>query len=114
MQGIKIRKIGCITFGQPRVGNRSLARLLDDLIPSYIRVVFERDAITGQPGIPILFKHAGSEIVVDDKGNCIPKPSFIEKTFMGSKTHFGNHSMTKYLQAFKSNIALLNSMTYTL
>eukprot|EP00468_Gymnochlora_sp_CCMP2014_P005695 CAMPEP_0167750432 /NCGR_PEP_ID=MMETSP0110_2-20121227/5988_1 /TAXON_ID=629695 /ORGANISM="Gymnochlora sp., Strain CCMP2014" /LENGTH=683 /DNA_ID=CAMNT_0007635753 /DNA_START=1061 /DNA_END=3112 /DNA_ORIENTATION=+ len=99
-------RIGCITFGQPRVGNREFANFVEKMVPSFFRVVYERDIVTGQPGIPILFKHAGFEAVVDDKGNCIPQPSFVEKTFMASKTHLKNHMTQAYVRAYASNITL--------
>jgi len=101
-------EVGCVTFGQPRVGNRPFARLVDRVVPAFIRIVYERDVITGQPSIPLLFKHAGLEAVVDDKGNCIPDPSFVERTFMGSRTNFASHSLGKYLDAYNSNVALIN------
>ncbi len=104
------RRVACVTFGQPKVGNAAFAKLLESTVPAFLRVVYERDVVSVQPSIPFLFQHAGREVVIDDRGNCTTKPTFVEKTFMDSRVDFSAHSMARYVAGFKSNVSLTHAL----
>jgi triacylglycerol lipase len=56
------------TFGQPRVGNRAFAKLLNLALPgNYFRVVYQEDIVARVPHLPAfhdLYWHAGTEVFI--------------------------------------------------
>eukprot|EP00466_Bigelowiella_natans_P008871 jgi/Bigna1/89404/estExt_fgenesh1_pg.C_480133 len=90
------------TFGSPRVGSYAFASLFDRKVPEAMRLVFERDMVTNQPKFCCAYKHVGREILVDERGNCIANPTFVEKAFSNSKTRISDHSMFAYLRGMKA------------
>lgn len=88
------------TFGSPRVGNATFARLYDASNDGTFRVEADGDVITDIPKFIMLYKHVGVPVLVDVFGNAIVSPSFIEKRLQAaSKTSFVAHSMNTYRRA---------------
>jgi triacylglycerol lipase len=59
-QAIDTRSVACLTWGQPRVGNRAWAESTNGRLGCYIRYVNRRDPV---PGIPwVGYEHAGFEV----------------------------------------------------
>jgi hypothetical protein len=50
------------TFGSPRVGNSFFSFLVNQIIPSYIRVVHCNDVVPHVPIKVLGYKHAGVEV----------------------------------------------------
>eukprot|EP00467_Chlorarachnion_reptans_P023522 CAMPEP_0114500702 /NCGR_PEP_ID=MMETSP0109-20121206/8104_1 /TAXON_ID=29199 /ORGANISM="Chlorarachnion reptans, Strain CCCM449" /LENGTH=334 /DNA_ID=CAMNT_0001678379 /DNA_START=1030 /DNA_END=2034 /DNA_ORIENTATION=+ len=96
------RSTACFTFGSPRVGSYSFARLYNEYVPDTMRIVFERDLITDQPKFCFAFKHVGREILIDERGNCIAEPTFVERKFQASKTRLYDHSLNMYVKGFRA------------
>jgi len=92
----------CFTFGSPRVGSYSFASLFDEKVPDTMRMVFERDFVTDQPKFFCAFKHVGREILIDEQGNCIAQPTFVEKAFFDSRTRIRDHSLIQYVKGFNA------------
>mmetsp|Transcript_23153 Transcript_23153/g.37182 ORF Transcript_23153/g.37182 Transcript_23153/m.37182 type:complete len:129 (-) Transcript_23153:92-478(-) len=86
----------------PRVGSYAFASLFDRKVPEAMRLVFERDMVTNQPKFCCAYKHVGREILIDERGNCIANPTFVEKAFSNSKTRISDHSMFAYLRGMKA------------
>eukprot|EP01062_Namystynia_karyoxenos_P026207 TRINITY_DN20434_c0_g1_i1.p1 TRINITY_DN20434_c0_g1~~TRINITY_DN20434_c0_g1_i1.p1 ORF type:complete len:1777 (+),score=357.84 TRINITY_DN20434_c0_g1_i1:82-5412(+) len=72
------------TYGCPKVGNRAFRRHYDDHVPHCFRVVNQNDIVSTIPlsFCGMLFQHVGREVCVDNKGNLIIEPTFIEE-FVG-------------------------------
>lgn len=85
------------TFGAPRVGNNTFARLMNSRVPHMYRVVFDGDLVAGIPKFMFMFKHAGTEVVLDGSGNLIVDPSFVESKLRArTKRHIASHAMASY------------------
>ncbi|RHY29564.1 hypothetical protein DYB32_005046 [Aphanomyces invadans] len=77
-------------FGAPRVGNPAFVRQYNRAVPNSHRVVLDGD-LWG------LYEHVGSEIALDEGGNVIVDPSFIERRLhQRSKTRVAVHGMLVY------------------
>jgi len=100
-------------FGSPRVGNHAFAQLYDKNVPKSFRVVMDGDVITNTPKLCCLYKHVGSEILLDTAGNFIINPAFVEKTFRQGRTSFKSHSLKVYLGALKQACAMMYPTTVT-
>eukprot|EP01135_Chromosphaera_perkinsii_P010902 Nk52_evm29s2273 gene=Nk52_evmTU29s2273 len=67
-------------FGSPRVGNRMFAQMFDYYIPKAYRVCQDGDVITGFPKWG--YRHVGTHVVIDAKGNLLVSMSGYEKMVM--------------------------------
>lgn len=56
-----------ITFGSPRVGDKRFVNIVNKKVKQYYRFIHGYDIVTTIPKIN--YKHAGTEIRLDDKGN---------------------------------------------
>eukprot|EP00164_Ancoracysta_twista_P003662 GFYU01004904.1.p1 GENE.GFYU01004904.1~~GFYU01004904.1.p1 ORF type:complete len:1060 (-),score=260.03 GFYU01004904.1:302-3481(-) len=87
----------CYTFGSPRVGNHAFAKFYDALVPNTYRVVFDGDFVAGVPKFVNMYKHVGSEVLIDFAGNVVIAPSYIESRFFKSmSTSFLKHARVTY------------------
>jgi hypothetical protein len=86
------------TFGQPRLGNPTFSRMYNRRVPDSFRLVTDGDLVTGIPrGLFSMYKHAGIEVWVDEYGNIIVSPSFVERAFRASsRTSIIAHKMATY------------------
>eukprot|EP00466_Bigelowiella_natans_P008177 jgi/Bigna1/87981/estExt_fgenesh1_pg.C_260163 len=89
-------------FGAPRLGNHAFAQLYDEKVPKSFRIVMDGDLITQTPKLCCLYKHVGSEILLDMSGNFIINPAFVEKTFRSGRTSLKMHSLEKYVYSLQS------------
>jgi hypothetical protein len=73
----------------------------DFFLQSY-RVVNDRDFITGIPKFLFVFKHIGTEVLIDKRGNLVTDLTAVEKMFSDSKRVFTDHTMEKYRRSLAS------------
>ena len=60
-------RIGIYNFGSPRVGDFAFHNLYNRALPNTFRVVVDGDLVTGVPKNSQGFRHAGTQILIDDK-----------------------------------------------
>jgi len=71
----KIPVAGVYTFGQPRVGNATFARLYDcRLADRTWRLVNANDLVPRLPGLLLGYRHCGQEILLAPGGGCLVNP----------------------------------------
>ena len=88
------------SFGSPRLANQRFARSLNRVLPSHYRFVYERDMIPQYPKFLYVYKHAGTEVMVDGSANLIFGPSSMERTFMRfGKGSMRAHELQNYIDA---------------
>eukprot|EP01065_Artemidia_motanka_P017867 TRINITY_DN21267_c0_g1_i1.p1 TRINITY_DN21267_c0_g1~~TRINITY_DN21267_c0_g1_i1.p1 ORF type:complete len:1646 (+),score=434.82 TRINITY_DN21267_c0_g1_i1:63-4940(+) len=103
------RKFGRVptvyTYGSPRVGNRTFAKIYDSIIPDTFRVVNQSDLISTLPwSLFGVFMHCGKEVAIDKSGNLIIEPTFIERFIAPTKVKPHTGGVTLQLRA-EGNIA---------
>jgi hypothetical protein len=77
--------VQCYTFGSPRVGNLAYCRTYNETVPNSYRIVSDGDIVTSiPPKMVIMYKHAGQEVLVDQSGNYLLNPTFVEKSMRGT------------------------------
>eukprot|EP00960_Hanusia_phi_P002159 62182-Hanusia_phi.AAC.2 len=91
-------EVSMYSFGAPRVGNRSWAKLYDALVPCSFRAVLRNDMISAMPSPPF-YVHGGREVIIDPKGNIKCDPSFVEKVFRPSRNSLVDHKLGNYINA---------------
>ncbi|KNC80806.1 hypothetical protein SARC_06843 [Sphaeroforma arctica JP610] len=69
------------TFGSPRTGNQFWGMYFDAAVPNSYRVVYDGDIVTGVPMKILLYRHVGTQVVVERHGNTIISPTFVERVF---------------------------------
>lgn len=89
------------TFGAPRVGNHSFANIVNHDLPHAIRVCHDKDIVPTVPKLGRAFKHAGIEVQMDEQGNIIADPSYIEKWLRSSRHGFKYHQLKMYEAALE-------------
>eukprot|EP00300_Choanocystis_sp_HF-7_P024383 c2581_g1_i2.p1 GENE.c2581_g1_i2~~c2581_g1_i2.p1 ORF type:complete len:436 (+),score=87.15 c2581_g1_i2:1223-2530(+) len=102
--------VSLYVFGSPRVGNRAFANYFNQHLPKKaFRFAYNRDGVTEMPPKPPAFhyKHVGIEVLLDEFGNFVEGPSFLDKTLIGSKMNPANHLLRKYLMAILKFVQLL-------
>ncbi|OQS04473.1 hypothetical protein THRCLA_03297, partial [Thraustotheca clavata] len=92
-----IPNIHMYNFGGPRVGNPAFVRQYNNKVPNSFRIVFDGDLVAGIPRFWGLYEHVGSEVAIDDAGNVIVDPSFVERRLLvSSKTKVASHATLVY------------------
>jgi pimeloyl-ACP methyl ester carboxylesterase len=97
--------IQMISFGAPRVGSYSFARLYDRCVPQSWRVVCDRDIVASLPKFGFMYKHAGTEVMVDRRGNVIADQSYVERFFQPPRRSFRDHLLEHYRRSFLAALA---------
>jgi pimeloyl-ACP methyl ester carboxylesterase len=92
--------IQMISFGSPRVGSYSFARLYDRCVPHSWRVVCDRDIVASLPKFGFMYKHAGTEVMIDRRGNIIADQSYVERFFQPPRRSFRDHLLEHYRRSF--------------
>jgi len=97
---LRVRGVGVITFGGPKVGSRNFVNLYNMLVPYTLRFVVIRDiipALRSPAGLQSYF-HVGIEIAIDYLGKLVFAPNFIERLILLQfRRHTAsNHFMSKY------------------
>jgi hypothetical protein len=88
-----------VTFGAPRVGNAAWAAIANRRVQRAFRIVGDGDLVTNIPGF-FFYRHSGTEVWVDQAGNTIVAPTFVEKQFRASaRTSVVAHRMSAYRRA---------------
>ncbi|KAK9902208.1 hypothetical protein WJX75_007799 [Coccomyxa subellipsoidea] len=98
----KTVRVGCYTYGSPRVGNHAFAREFDKVVPHCWHIINNQDAVARSPKFLGLYKRAGHVVIINKSGDMIVRPSFIENSvlqvpFGGS---VGDHLLGSYLRSF--------------
>lgn len=107
-------RVDVVTFGQPRVGDKTFAVHLNSVVTSYIRFVVEGDPFSDTPSTMSAlalslvscrlsmcpqYKHAGYELILplESQGDIIADPSMAERLFvLKFRHHPRSHSMRRY------------------
>lgn len=89
-----------ISFGSPRVGSYSFARLYNRCVPHSWRVVCDRDIVAGLPKFGFMYKHVGTEVMIDRRGNIIADQSYVERFFQPPRRSFRDHLLEHYRRSF--------------
>lgn len=90
-------KVTMYNFGGPRVGNPTFVRHYNGCVPTSYRVVMDGDIVPGVPDFWGLYQHVGTEISIDQEGNLIVDPSFVEKKLhVSSKRKVASHPTHVY------------------
>tara|TARA_B110000977_G_scaffold187475_1_gene254626 strand:+ start:7903 stop:8607 length:705 start_codon:yes stop_codon:yes gene_type:complete len=92
------KKITCVTFGSPRVGNNEFARYFNTHIDYSYRCVFAKDPITFSP-LPIRFKHVRGSISCDEKSARVVDTAELSK-WNCCGCQIAHHKMNSYMQSF--------------
>ncbi|KAH9127723.1 hypothetical protein LEN26_000022 [Aphanomyces euteiches] len=89
--------VNMYNFGGPRVGNPAFVRQYNRAVPNSYRVVLDGDLVAGIPKFWGLYQHVGTEVAIDEMGNLIVDPSFIERRLQQrTKTRVAVHGMMMY------------------
>jgi hypothetical protein len=89
--------ITCVyTFGCPRFGNRTFAQRFDEIVRNCYRIVCERDVVPTFPKFLCLYKHCGTEVQIDTRGNYIFEPVSIEKIMRADLKTLEDHFLLSY------------------
>jgi Lipase (class 3) len=98
--GLPEDKVTLITFGSPKVGNRSFARRFAVTVPDSFRLVNHSDFITNQPRSPVqIYDHIPRGVLIDIHGNIIVDPMFADL-----KLFHGNAAYPHVLAAYKTSL----------
>ena len=72
-----VKKVRCVTFGSPRLGNKKFVDVVDKKVAYNIRVRNSKDPI---PSFPLIsYTHCGKDIVFDENGRCIKRPGGVRR-----------------------------------
>ena len=93
---LNIANVRVYNFGSPRVGDHAFAAQYNSIVPHTFRICNDQDVVTTVPKFCCLYKHVGQEVLVDDRGNYIINPTFVEKVFRGRRTKVSDHFMKTY------------------
>eukprot|EP01134_Creolimax_fragrantissima_P004499 CFRG4499T1 len=74
-------RVQLYTFGSPRTGNQFWGLFFDAAVPNSFRVVYDGDIVTAVPMKVLLYRHVGTEVVVERHGNTIISPTYVERVF---------------------------------
>ncbi|KEG14689.1 putative lipase domain protein [Trypanosoma grayi] len=91
-----LAEVTVYTFGQPPLGNSAFRKTYNKAVPRTFRVVNESDAVSL---IGVYGCHVGIEVDIDRHGNCICKPTYMERLFRpikGKGFAVENHLMSFY------------------
>jgi triacylglycerol lipase len=112
---------GLYNYGQPRVGNAALAKIMDDDFKRrYFRFVNNNDAVPRVPVPELLLRytHAGTLLYFDENGSLQTNMPWYSKLWDGVKGRFSDllkpgtdgikdHSMDQYVECLKKNIGVV-------
>ncbi|CAL8466200.1 g5736 [Coccomyxa elongata] len=94
-------RVGCYTYGGPRVGNHAFAREFNQVVPHCWHIINNQDAVARAPKFLLLYKRTGQVVIINKTGDMLVRPSFIENSILqlpggGSVS---DHLLGSYLQA---------------
>lgn len=97
--GIPENQILCYTFGAPRVGNHAFVRDYIEHIPNTWQIINDMDVVPRALKFFILYKHTGKRVLINELGDMIVCPYFVELTL---KTNYSQTFPFYYLN--RSNV----------
>ncbi|KAL4541920.1 hypothetical protein Ndes2526B_g06415 [Nannochloris sp. 'desiccata'] len=98
-------QITCYTYGQPRVGNRPFAYEYNKMVPDHFAVINGQDPVTRVP--KGYYKRVGNRIIVDDVGDIIVRPTYLEMHLIKQLTpKVGDHFLDMYRSSFMRAIKM--------
>ncbi|EIE21255.1 alpha/beta-hydrolase [Coccomyxa subellipsoidea C-169] len=94
-------RVGCYTYGSPRVGNHAFAREFDKVVPHCWHIINNQDAVARSPKFLVLYKRAGQRVLINNNGDMLVRPSFIENSIlqMPGGGSVGDHLLGSYLRS---------------
>lgn len=106
-QGVRV--VNCTTFGCPKVGNAVFKEIYNSVIPSHFRFTLIRDVIPAltKPFSMFVYRHLGTEIVLDLEGKLVISPNIVERYLMLNIRRYDQHYhfMSRYALALLTWIA---------
>jgi hypothetical protein len=69
-------------------------------VPHSWRVVCDRDIVAGLPKFGFMYKHVGTEVMIDRRGNIIADQSYVERFFQPPRRSFRDHLLEHYRRSF--------------
>ncbi|CAL8466201.1 g5737 [Coccomyxa elongata] len=75
-------RVGCYTYGSPRVGNHAFAREFDQVVPHCWHIINNQDAVARAPKFLVLYKRAGQRVLINKNGDMLVRPAFIENSIL--------------------------------
>ncbi|GMH45956.1 hypothetical protein BSKO_13920 [Bryopsis sp. KO-2023] len=103
------RQLMCYTFGAPRLGNKAFAAEYDGMIPDTWQVVNGNDLVPSIPEFGPLFAHVGKRVIINEAGDMIVRPLFVENNLHRFFQFLGvSRSMTQHLMRnYRSSLAAI-------
>jgi hypothetical protein len=104
--------VSVVTFGSPRVGNKSFAADFDTKIPSCLRIVNDLDLVPLAPfrfleychvGSPVQLKEDEVEVVLGDVG-VFTRLRLRVRGLFGLDFGVSDHSMDKYIEEIEKHL----------
>lgn len=87
------------SFGAPRIGTYTFAKMFERNVHDCFRVCCDRDLVTTMPKLGFLYKHVGREVAIDRRGNCVVNMSYIERFFRPRRSSLKDHRLDEYRAA---------------
>ncbi|KAI8109047.1 hypothetical protein M9435_005463 [Picochlorum sp. BPE23] len=94
--------ISVYTFGQPRVGNRAFAVDYDAKIRNHFSVIHDQDPVVRIPKGN--YKRNGARIIINQKGDLIVNPTFLETHLLNGQTRVRDHFIEGYRKSWMNII----------
>lgn len=94
--------ISVYTFGQPRVGNRAFAVDYDAKIRNHFSIIHDQDPVARIPKGN--YKRNGARIIINQKGDLIVNPTYLETHLMNGSTRVRDHFIEGYRKSWMSII----------
>ena len=71
-------KLHCYTFGAPRTGNHTFARMYEEAVPETWHIINNDDLVTQAGKFVNLYKRGGPRVLVNRLGALVVRPSYAE------------------------------------
>lgn len=95
--------VNCITFGSPRVGNKSFVKLFNPLIDSSYRCVYEYDPITIVPSY-VRFRHVNNQVKCKQKPTYAYLSDSILWFYQLCRSRISDHSINNYITSIEKQL----------
>eukprot|EP00803_Ostreobium_quekettii_P001664 evm.model.scf_661.6 EVM.evm.TU.scf_661.6 scf_661:45589-48045(-) len=103
--GVGSELLSVYTFGCPRLGNHAFAREYEENIPDSWLVINDLDAIARTPKLWVMYKHAGTRVVINPHGDMVVRPHFLEFKFTSmylTRVKLVDHLLTGYSKSLSA------------
>lgn len=95
--------ISVYTFGAPRTGNHSFAKLYDEFAPDTWSVINDQDLVAREGKFFRLYKRPAQRVLIDKSGTMLVRPAFVEYSLKRSgRAKVGDHVLRAYRVALQA------------